>query len=86
MHFVLHFAGRPGCLPFAITVTDAPEEDAEESMDFARRVIEAGVTKPDIYGRITWHEIERASAEGEIQRQSSTATSCKPPHSQNRPK
>ena len=66
MDLILHFAGRLGCLPYAIAVTHVPEQNPQSAEEFARRVILAGVVKPDIYGSITWSDIERGGAKAEI--------------------
>ena len=66
MELILHFPGRPGCLPYAIAVTHVPEQNPNSVEEFARSVILTGIVKPDIYGSITWSEIERGGAEAEI--------------------
>ena len=66
MNLILHFTGKPDCLPFAITVTHVPETNPELAQEFARRVIMAGAVHPDIYGSIPWPEVVRCATVAEI--------------------
>ena len=68
MDFVLHLPGHPGCLPYAILVQEAPEGDVDLIGEFARAVIQSGAAAPDMWGRVTWGEIERGSIQAEIPR------------------
>ena len=68
MDFVLHLPGRPGCLPYAVLVQEAPEGDLDLVGEFARAVIEAGAVAPDAWGRVSWGDIESGSIQAEIPR------------------